>query len=210
MRPNQPSTYLKTTKLRPVPTRSFLQPIPTKYKGHTFRSRLEAKWAMFFTLLGARWQYEPEGFDLGGVWYLPDFAIDGYRWFEIKPGHIPWDAKFSKFEAILTREDAMRLTCVLSSIPTRRDSMADTPSLPTWDWPSKGHLLSGDPLQVLQGQGHFCPSCFHPFLDIEVQLFCDNCSACSMAEGMPTLVPRLRRTYSSQIAAAKMVREHQF
>ncbi len=36
--------------------------IETYYKGKWFRSRLEAKWAVFMDELGIVWQYEPEGF----------------------------------------------------------------------------------------------------------------------------------------------------
>jgi hypothetical protein len=39
-----------------------MRPIETKYKGCRFRSRLEARWAVFFDALGIRWWYEPEGF----------------------------------------------------------------------------------------------------------------------------------------------------
>lgn len=64
--------------------------IETRYKGYRFRSRLEARWAVFFDALGLRWEYEPEGFELpGGVRYLPDFRIRGVFgnhdvWVEIK------------------------------------------------------------------------------------------------------------------------------
>ena len=44
-----------------------LRAIPTKYAGHTFRSRLEARWALFFDLLHLPWEYEPEGYFLGGI-----------------------------------------------------------------------------------------------------------------------------------------------
>lgn len=47
--------------------------IPTTYKGIDFRSRLEAKWATFFDLLGWKWEYEP--FDLNG--WIPDFILIG-------------------------------------------------------------------------------------------------------------------------------------
>jgi hypothetical protein len=48
--------------------------IQTSYKGYRFRSRLEARWAVFFDALGIKWEYEPEGFELGfGERYLPDF-----------------------------------------------------------------------------------------------------------------------------------------
>lgn len=50
-----------------------MQAIPTRYRGFQMRSRLEAKWAAFFDLLGWRWDYEP--LDLNG--WIPDFVIDG-------------------------------------------------------------------------------------------------------------------------------------
>jgi nucleoside 2-deoxyribosyltransferase len=54
----------------------MIKAIQTVYKGYKFRSRLEARWAVFFDALGLEWEYEPEGFDLGdGVWYLPDFRV---------------------------------------------------------------------------------------------------------------------------------------
>lgn len=48
--------------------------IETPYKGHTFRSRLEARWAAFFDEIGWQWNYEP--FDLNG--YIPDFSLSGF------------------------------------------------------------------------------------------------------------------------------------
>jgi hypothetical protein len=47
--------------------------IPTPHGGTQFRSRLEARWAVFFDFLGWRWEYEP--FDARG--YIPDFLIQG-------------------------------------------------------------------------------------------------------------------------------------
>lgn len=67
-----------------------MKAIETKYKGYRFRSRLEARWAVFFDALGIKWEYEPEGYDLGEAgWYLPDFMIyignnSAPVWFEVK------------------------------------------------------------------------------------------------------------------------------
>ncbi len=60
--------------------------IETIYKGYRFRSRLEARWAVFFDSLGIPWIYEPEGIDLGnGLRYLPDFYLpDCKQFFEVK------------------------------------------------------------------------------------------------------------------------------
>jgi hypothetical protein len=64
-----------------------ISPIPTRYAGRSFRSRLEARWAVFYDTLGIPWTYEPEGYDLGDKGpYLPDFWLPGLRCFiEIKP-----------------------------------------------------------------------------------------------------------------------------
>jgi hypothetical protein len=64
----------------------MLKAIETVYNGYRFRSRLEARWAVFFDELGVKYEYEKEGFDLDGVWYLPDFWLPGQKaWIEIKP-----------------------------------------------------------------------------------------------------------------------------
>jgi hypothetical protein len=53
-----------------------MKPIQTSYKGCKFRSRLEARWAVFFDSLGIIWEYEKEGFVLStGDTYLPDFWL---------------------------------------------------------------------------------------------------------------------------------------
>ncbi len=55
--------------------------IQTRYAGCHFRSRLEARWAVFFDALGISWEYEPQGYQHepwadGTVWrYLPDFYL---------------------------------------------------------------------------------------------------------------------------------------
>lgn len=60
-------------------------PIETRYKGYKFRSRLEARWAVFFDSAGIEWQYEPEGFQSYGYSYLPDFYLPASRtWVEVK------------------------------------------------------------------------------------------------------------------------------
>lgn len=60
--------------------------IETRYAGHLFRSRLEARWAVFFDRLGIAWEYEPQGYVLGnGESYLPDFWLPGlHLWVEVK------------------------------------------------------------------------------------------------------------------------------
>lgn len=47
-------------------TTSRVRPIETSYAGCRFRSRLEARWAVFFDALDIPWDYEPQGFEVGG------------------------------------------------------------------------------------------------------------------------------------------------
>ena len=63
-----------------------VKPIPTTYNEVTFKSRLEARWAVFFDVLGVEWLYEYEGYQLESGWYVPDFWLPQFKtWVEIKP-----------------------------------------------------------------------------------------------------------------------------
>jgi hypothetical protein len=80
---------------------STIKAIETVYNGYRFRSRLEARWAVFFDTLSIRYEYEKEGYDLGdGLWYLPDFWLPDYELFvEVKP-----DFYISDIEGLKARE----------------------------------------------------------------------------------------------------------
>jgi hypothetical protein len=63
-----------------------MKTIETHYKGYRFRSRLEARWAVFFDELHVRYTYEYEGWQLPSGYYLPDFYLpDSDLWIEVKP-----------------------------------------------------------------------------------------------------------------------------
>ena len=85
-----------------------LKAIETVYNGYRFRSRLEARWAVFFDAADIGYQYEPEGYQLSnGVWYLPDFLLPTFghkgMFVEVKPmggdfdnaEQLAWDTKRS-------------------------------------------------------------------------------------------------------------------
>lgn len=69
--------------------------IETKAYGCRFRSRLEARWAVFLSALAIEWDYEREGYVIDGTPYLPDFWLPSFDpscramgwgvWLEIKP-----------------------------------------------------------------------------------------------------------------------------
>lgn len=78
----------------------MIKPIETIYNNYKFRSRLEARWAVFFDELDVKYEYEREGFDIDGVWYLPDFYLPDYScWIEIKPDAVISDYDNSKINA---------------------------------------------------------------------------------------------------------------
>lgn len=52
-----------------------IKAIETYYNGYRFRSRLEARWAVFFDTAGIKYQYEEQGFEKNGQKYLPDFHL---------------------------------------------------------------------------------------------------------------------------------------
>ena len=55
-----------------------MKAIETIYKGYRFRSRLEARWAVFFDKMGIKFEYEKEGYEKGDYRYLPDFYLPQY------------------------------------------------------------------------------------------------------------------------------------
>lgn len=86
-----------------------ISPIQTRYKGHRFRSRLEARWAVFLDHLSILWEYETEGFEFpNGVRYLPDFWLPKSGVFlEIKRGGLSWgerEAEHHKVESLAVYE----------------------------------------------------------------------------------------------------------
>jgi hypothetical protein len=62
-----------------------IKAIETLYRGYRCRSRLEARWLYFLDLIGIHYEYEPQGFCGGGIYYLPDIYIPAYHTFiEVK------------------------------------------------------------------------------------------------------------------------------
>ncbi len=68
----------------------MIKPIETVYNGYRFRSRLEARWAVFLDAFGINYQYEMEGYKINvgendEICYLPDFFLPDFGYFvEVK------------------------------------------------------------------------------------------------------------------------------
>jgi hypothetical protein len=114
-----------------------IQAIPTRYKGYHFRSRLEARWAVFFDAVGWKWEYEPQGFDLGdGIKYLPDFLVADH-WVEVKAAPLtPAETEKAKRLCRLTEQ------CVILAIGT--PEAVALSALPGFAWDPTGRWDQSD------------------------------------------------------------------
>lgn len=136
-----------------------MQSIETHYAGKKFRSRLEARWWVFFQHLGlSRYmEYEPQGYKLPALKtvYLPDFrltipALRTPNWYEIKPTlDAQGIAKFWEFRRLLKLHNEAH-----AGDPDWRDQLAF------------GYLLVDDPLAMFSKDFRsgswpvLCPVCY--------------------------------------------------
>jgi hypothetical protein len=88
-----------------------IEAIATEFNGIAFRSRTEARWAVFFDAVGLSFEYEKKRFTLSnGASYLPDFWLPDLRcWFEVKAGN----------DAVVTQE-AARARQLSADLPGQR------------------------------------------------------------------------------------------
>lgn len=77
----------------------MIKAIETSYAGCRFRSRLEARWAVFFNEMSIGWQYEPQGFVIEDRPYLPDFLLDCGTWIEVKGSEAQLDRRLMEAAA---------------------------------------------------------------------------------------------------------------
>lgn len=85
----------------------MIRAIDTIHDGRKFRSRLEARWAVFYSYLGIPYEYEKEGFKLDEVLYLPDFWLPNQEsWVEIK-GQMPSEDESRKCALLASSTEKM-------------------------------------------------------------------------------------------------------
>lgn len=103
-----------------------MKAIETHYASHRFRSRLEARYAVFFDHLDIRWQYEPQGFEFAGRRYLPDFLLpDSQTWIEVKGDEDALD--YDLMEAFAYALPRGASVVILGPLPEAKASG-------DWDW----------------------------------------------------------------------------
>lgn len=90
----------------PTDTES-IRALPSYWAGQVFRSRTEARWAVFFDLLRIEWFFETEGFRLpDGSCYLPDFWLPDFQlWVEVKGNHGPAFRDWERIQQLVEGSD---------------------------------------------------------------------------------------------------------
>lgn len=125
-----------------------IKAIETEYNGYKFRSRLEARWAVFFDALGVKYEYEPEGFELpSGKRYLPDFRVKCHG----KRGDCGSDSfdLYVEVKGKMTKDDAERIAEFAGEPKydslSYEDSISEmNPVLVVGDIPAHGHCYDSD------------------------------------------------------------------
>lgn len=117
-----------------------MKAIETVDKGIRFRSRLEARWAVFFDAVGVKYQYEPEGYVLSdGTRYLPDFYLPDIKmWVEVKGVMSNADQrKIDLFREAIFEESKL---IVVGDIPPETDDLLNWvyQEYPAWECFSVG------------------------------------------------------------------------
>lgn len=128
-----------------------IQAIPTRHLGVQFRSKLEADWARVLDEHRIRWAYEPEGFDVEGVWYLPDLWLPDLRTIVEVKGIL--DKGVEKVCALALATAALDVQVVLAEAPAgaswrmistagilgeRRSCLDLCPACSTWQFMAAG------------------------------------------------------------------------
>jgi hypothetical protein len=138
-----------------------ITPIETVYKGYRFRSRLEARWAVFFDALSMRWDYEPEGYTLrDGTRYLPDFFLpDVGMWVEVKP---PGASASEISKAKMLMQGTGQPVFITAGQPDSYGSLVFHPVLPQlWKrMPLPERDKYGDNVMVSLGASYWSPAIF--------------------------------------------------
>jgi len=168
----------------PTPT---IKAIETRYKGYRFRSRLEARWAVALDHMRIKWQYEPEGYNLGDLGcYLPDFLLPELNtYLEIKAGSPTEDEK-NKFYALLQHKQAFGAwgfdfnssPSILHQFPGDKELEPGEEYCGNWftdsgpnPWPSKlprltkTHILHDIPMD--ESNDMVCPICGENYVHVD-------------------------------------------
>lgn len=100
-----------------------IKPIETEYNGYKFRSRLEARWAVFFDAAGIEYQYEPEGVETSdGDKYLPDFYLPELETYvEVKGKRPGYEQEILRLPKFIEWGGRIKQILILSDVPGKTE-----------------------------------------------------------------------------------------
>jgi hypothetical protein len=116
-----------------------IKAIETHYDGFRFRSRLEARWAVFFNKADMEYHYELEGLRvdtaIGRVNYLPDFWL-------------PFPGQWAEVKGFLEPEKIPKVVALASAMGECGQGhdtafLGDIPRQGSYHWPAQLHFHEG-------------------------------------------------------------------
>lgn len=114
-----------------------IKPIETFYDGYYFRSRLEARFAVFCDRCGIFYKYEPEGYVIDGKKYLPDFYLpDMGVHVEVKGEREGYEKEILKTKEFIQWGGPINTIAFVSEIPDV--SGWGLPHFPAYHWTTRG------------------------------------------------------------------------
>ena len=180
----------------------------TPYHHTTFRSPLEARWAVFFDRMGMVWTYEVEEFSVDGQRDAPDFWLPHYGCFwKVQASQTFDQDRFGALAAIANRPVVIstRLPHYCGSLTPERVVVIGFPCAEPLPWSGPAPDMSNLPLResIAEATGRTwvcsqnrlpaeCPDCQRPvLLSFEAETTRAVCPACQWT-GLPTrLLARL-------------------
>jgi hypothetical protein len=180
----------------------------TRYHGTTFRSPLEARWAVFFDRMGIAWTHEPEEFMVDGQHVVPDFWLPHYGCFwEVRASQTFDQDRYGTWAAIANKPVVVstRLPHYCSDLTPSRLIVIGFPCAEPMPWPGPAPDMSNPALREriaevtgrtwIYSQNRLpaeCPDCQRPvLLSFEAETTGAACPVCQWT-GFPTkLLARL-------------------
>ena len=104
---------MSCTGIRRINPKPIKRSIPTRYRSDVMRSRLEAKWAKAFDLLGIEYYYEPQLYFFDSIGYLPDF-------------YLPQQDIFFEAKGVMDKNDVRKINAL--ALGTHKDIVIGYPN----------------------------------------------------------------------------------
>jgi hypothetical protein len=133
---------------------SRIRAIETHYAGHRFRSRLEARWAVFFDALGIKWHYEEEGYELPSGRYLPDFRLSNATAFPDLDLHVEVKGRLDRAGLIRLAQCAYELPAPEQGIAFVVPKLLVLGEIPAPGFMAASHVRIDVPNPSPEGDGH--------------------------------------------------------